>query len=75
MQWHASGVLAQHELGVRAKPAGVFVIKDGDAAWRPALDVNRVILGGQLVAITAILTLRPILLRWLASRRHDVPAM
>jgi uncharacterized spore protein YtfJ len=44
--------------GLSAKPFGVFVIADGDVAWRPAVDVNRVILGGQLVAIAALLVLR-----------------
>lgn len=52
--------------GVHARPAGVYVIRDGDASWHPAIDVNRVILGGQIVAFTAILMLRPLLIRWLA---------
>ena len=56
--------------GVHARPAGVYVIRDGDASWRPAIDINRVILGGQIVAITAILALRPLLVRWLA-RQHS----
>lgn len=43
--------------GVSAKPAGVYVIRDGDAEWRPALDMNRVILGGQLVALFALFVL------------------
>ena len=47
-------------LGVTAKPAGVFVIKDGKVGWRPAVDVNRIVLGGQLVAVTALLVLRAI---------------
>jgi uncharacterized spore protein YtfJ len=45
-------------LGVATKPLGVFVIKDGKVAWRPAVDVNKIILGGQLVAVTALLVLR-----------------
>ena len=49
--------------GLTAKPAGMFVIRNGDAEWRPALDLNRVILGGQLVAIIALLVLRSILRR------------
>jgi uncharacterized spore protein YtfJ len=49
--------------GLTAKPAGVFVIRDGDASWRPALDVNRIVLGGQIVAIVALLVLRSILKR------------
>jgi len=52
----------------RRAPSGVYVIRDGDARWRPAVDVNRIVLGGQLVAITALITLRPILMRWLGSR-------
>ncbi len=54
--------------GLTARAAGVFVLKDGDAKWRPVVDVNRIILGGQLVAMVAIIALRPILIRWLAPR-------
>ncbi len=43
--------------GLTAKPAGVYVIRDGDAEWRPALDLNRVILGGQIVAVVALLVI------------------
>ena len=50
--------------GVSARPLGVFVIKDGTVAWRPALDLNRVIIGGQIVAVVALLTLRAIVKRW-----------
>ena len=49
--------------GLTAKPAGMYVIRDGKASWQPALDVNRVILGGQIVAIVALLVLRSILKR------------
>jgi len=52
--------------GIKARPAGMFVVRNGDVSWRPAIDVNRMILGGQLVAITALVTLRPVLLKWLA---------
>jgi uncharacterized spore protein YtfJ len=47
-------------LGVTAKPLGVFVIKDGTVAWRPAVDINKVILGGQIVAVAALLLVRAI---------------
>ena len=57
--------------GLKARPAGVFVVTDGDVKWRPAVDVNRVVLGGQLVAITALLALRPLLIHWLGSRREE----
>lgn len=44
--------------GLKVIPAGVFVIRDGGVRWRPAVDVNRVVLGGQLVVVVALLTLR-----------------
>jgi hypothetical protein len=36
------------------------MIREGELSWRPAVDVNRVILGGQVVAVVALLTLRAI---------------
>jgi uncharacterized spore protein YtfJ len=53
--------------GVLAKPAGAFVIKNGDVSWRPAVNLNRVIMGGQVVAVVALLVLRGIM----RSRRHN----
>jgi uncharacterized spore protein YtfJ len=46
--------------GVNAKPIGAYVIRDDDVTWRPAIDVNRVILGAQLVAIAALLLARAV---------------
>jgi uncharacterized spore protein YtfJ len=46
--------------GLSARPVGAFVIRDGDVRWRPALDLNRVIFMGQIVAIVALLTARSI---------------
>ena len=46
--------------GVGARPVGAFVIRGGEATWVPAIDVNRVILGGQIIAIVLLLTLRSI---------------
>jgi len=51
--WHAAhgtgdgggGGFAAH-----VKPLGVFVVDDTGAHWQPTLDVNRVILGGQVAA-------------------------
>lgn len=54
--------------GLSARPAGAWVIKDGDATWRPAIDLNRTILVGQLVGIVMFLSLRSILTAW-AKRR------
>lgn len=46
--------------GVNAKPVGAFVVTGEDVSWRPAIDVNRAILGGQIVAILALLVARSI---------------
>jgi uncharacterized spore protein YtfJ len=46
--------------GLTAKPSGMFVIRNGDAEWRPAIDMNRIIIGGQIVVIVALLVLRSI---------------
>jgi uncharacterized spore protein YtfJ len=54
--------------GLGVQPAGVFVIRDGDAKWRPALNLNRVILGGQLVGLAAILTFGSMFRYWLKHR-------
>jgi uncharacterized spore protein YtfJ len=61
--------------GLGARPAGMYVVRGGDARWRPAVDVNRVILGGQLVAVAAMLTFGPILRRWLLHRAMPAPAL
>ncbi|MFI9591637.1 spore germination protein GerW family protein [Nonomuraea sp. NPDC052265] len=50
--------------GYSATPAGVFVIKDGEVRWRPAVDVNRIVLGGQLVGLALVLTIRTIFKKW-----------
>jgi uncharacterized spore protein YtfJ len=47
-------------LGVIARPVGAFVIRGDDVVWRPAVDVNRVIIGGQIVAVVALLVVRSI---------------
>src|SRR5689334_9287105 len=47
--------------GVNIRPAGAFVVRDGDVTWRPAIDVTRIVLGGQLVAAVGLLVLRQVL--------------
>ena len=47
--------------GLTARPAGAFIIRDGELSWRPAVDVNRIVLGAQVVAIVALLTVRAII--------------
>jgi uncharacterized spore protein YtfJ len=49
--------------GVMAKPAGAYVIKDGDVKWRPAVDPNRIVLGWQIVAALGLLV------AWSLTRR------
>lgn len=51
--------------GMRARPVGAYVLRDGELRWESALDLNRIIAGGQVVAVVALLTLRT----WLKSRR------
>jgi hypothetical protein len=46
---------------VNARPVGAYVVRDGELSWQPALDLNRVILGGQVVAIFALLVIGAVL--------------
>ncbi len=46
--------------GLRARPVGAYVIRGDEVYWESALDLNRVILGGQIVALVALLVLRSI---------------
>jgi uncharacterized spore protein YtfJ len=41
--------------GFKAEPAGAFVIKDGNAVWRPATNVNRIVAGAFVVAVVSVL--------------------
>ncbi|MEQ4721538.1 spore germination protein GerW family protein [Nonomuraea sp. B19D2] len=54
--------------GLSATPAGVFVVKDGDVQWRPAVDVNRIVIGGQIVLVVLALTVRSIFKKWRRRR-------
>lgn len=55
---HAAGSGAGGGYGIGVAPAGAFVVRDGTVTWRPAVDVTKVIMGGQLVAVVALLALR-----------------
>jgi len=44
--------------GVGARPVGAWVIRGDTVRWLPAIDVNRVVAGGEIVAVVALLTLR-----------------
>jgi uncharacterized spore protein YtfJ len=54
--------------GLQARPSGAWVIDEGTVTWKPAIDVNRIVLGGQLVALAAILVTGRILTTH--ARRH-----
>ena len=41
--------------GVMARPAGAYVIRDGDVQWKPAVDPNRIVLGWQIVSALGLL--------------------
>jgi uncharacterized spore protein YtfJ len=58
--------------GMSAKPLGVFVMRNGRVTWRPAIDVNRVVLGGQIVAITGLLVLRALIRSGAVRPRRQV---
>jgi uncharacterized spore protein YtfJ len=49
--------------GYVATPAGVYVVSNDAVRWRPAVDVNRLAIGGQVVAVLLALVVRSILRR------------
>lgn len=56
-------------MGFTACPVGVYVLRDGDLRWHPAVDVNRLVLGGQVVGVAFLLMLRSVLRRGGSGRR------
>jgi uncharacterized spore protein YtfJ len=46
--------------GVSGQPTGAFVIKGDDVKWVPAVDVNRLMLGFQVVMVVFFLAIRSI---------------
>lgn len=52
-------------LGVDVTPVGVYVVKGSEVRWEPAFDLNRAIIGGQVLGAIAILALARAL-----RRRH-----
>lgn len=49
--------------GMQGRPSGIFVLRDGEVAWKPAVDVNRIVLGGQFVAMAVLLLIASLVLR------------
>jgi uncharacterized spore protein YtfJ len=39
------------------QPAGVYVVRDGQVTWQPAVNVNRIVAGGQAVAVALFLVI------------------
>jgi uncharacterized spore protein YtfJ len=52
-----------------ARPVGAFIVRNGGLTWQPAVDVNRIVLGGQVVAVVALLTVRAIIKARAKARR------
>ena len=48
--------------GVSGRPAGVYVIKDGEVSWRPAVDPNRIVSAVAMVLVAYLLS-RPRMVR------------
>jgi uncharacterized spore protein YtfJ len=42
--------------GLAARPVGAYLIRGDEVTWRPAVDLNRIVLGAQVVAVVALLT-------------------
>jgi uncharacterized spore protein YtfJ len=60
--------------GLNARPVGAFVIRAGQVSWQPALDVNRIVLGAEVVAVVALLTLRAAVKARARARRTEARA-
>jgi len=58
--------------GLTARPSGAWIIEDGKAAWKPAVDVNRIVLGGQIVALAAVLVAGRVLFEQSKHRHHTL---
>lgn len=51
--------------GLRVKPLGVYVVDDRGTRWQPTLDLNKAILGGQVVAVVLA-----VVVGWTIGRRR-----
>jgi hypothetical protein len=49
--------------GMTGRPSGIFVLCGDQVSWKPAVDVNRIVLGGQFVAMAVFLFLGSLMLR------------
>jgi uncharacterized spore protein YtfJ len=56
--------------GMMARPSGAWIIEGDEVTWKPAVDVNRIVLGGQLVGLVAILVAGRVLLALAGNERR-----
>ena len=49
--------------GVDARPVGVYEVKEGTVEWKPAVDVNRIVRGGQIAFAIVVICITLVLLR------------
>jgi uncharacterized spore protein YtfJ len=47
--------------GAAARPVGAYVLTGGTVRYEPAIDVTRIVLGAQAVAVVALLVVRRVL--------------
>ena len=66
---HGQGSGAGLGFAVHVRPVGAYVVEDGTVAWSPSIDVMRIVIGGQLVAVAGILVLGRILAHHRRPRR------
>jgi hypothetical protein len=50
-------------LGLAARPVGAYVVRNGTVEWKPAFDLSRIVLRGQIVMLTALLVVGFVLSR------------
>ncbi|MGY1607769.1 MULTISPECIES: spore germination protein GerW family protein [unclassified Geodermatophilus] len=56
--------------GLGARPAGVYVIRNGEVTWQPAVDVNRLGTVAGLVLVVLLVTRSRVLRAQVRSRRR-----
>jgi len=56
--------------GVTVRPVGAFVVEGGAVTWSPAIDVMRIVMGAQLVAIVGIFALGRVVTHGRRQRRR-----
>src|SRR5262245_65772734 len=57
--------------GLSARPAGAYIIKDGNVSWQPAVDVNRLIATIGAIAVAFLLSRIPVARARAKARRKS----